>query len=150
MARPPCSVGRPRLQLGTSDLYKRLFFSSTKFARCVSCAPPHRGVRTIVWPNESSVNFSGASFCDNQDDFSQLSRFCWSVYRVSHTEGIIELRGETGWNKLKSLSAIILGASVSKIESTGAVAWLFLRRQTRPKSKSAWRGLRLLAGSTKR
>jgi hypothetical protein len=104
-------------------------------------------VRTIFWPNESSVNFSGASFCDNQDDFSQLSRFCWSVYRVSHTEGIIELRGETGWNKLKSLSAIILGASVSKIGSTGAAGMAI--RQTPNSAEEQKRGLRLLAGSTK-
>jgi hypothetical protein len=28
---------------------------------------------------------SGVSFCDGQDDFPELSRFFWSVCRVSHT-----------------------------------------------------------------
>ena len=41
---------------------------------------------------------SGVSFCDGQDDFPQLSTFCWSVYRASHTARIIELRGGNGWN----------------------------------------------------
>ena len=41
---------------------------------------------------------SGVSFCDGQDDFLPLSRFCWSVCRISHTARIIELRGGNGWN----------------------------------------------------
>ena len=40
----------------------------------------------------------GVSFCDGQDDFPQLSRFCWSVCRVSHTARIIELQGGNGRN----------------------------------------------------
>jgi hypothetical protein len=36
----------------------------------------------------------GVSFCDGQDDFPQLSGFCWSVCRTSHTARIIELRAE--------------------------------------------------------
>jgi hypothetical protein len=42
---------------------------------------------------------SGVSFCDGQDDFPQLSRFCWSVCRVSHTARIIELQGRNGRNR---------------------------------------------------
>jgi hypothetical protein len=39
---------------------------------------------------------SGVSFCDGQDDFSQLSRFFWSVCRVSHTARLIELQRGNG------------------------------------------------------
>ena len=41
---------------------------------------------------------SGVSFCDGQDDFPELSRFCWSVCRASHTARIIELLDGNGWN----------------------------------------------------
>jgi hypothetical protein len=41
---------------------------------------------------------SGVSFCDGQDDFPQLSGFCWSVCRAGHTARIIELLDGNGWN----------------------------------------------------
>ena len=45
-----------------------------------------------------SVNCPGFLFVTVKTIFPQLSRFCWSVYRASHTARIIELRGGNGWN----------------------------------------------------
>ena len=92
----------------------------------------------------------GVSFCGDQDDFLPLSRFCWSVCRVSHTARIIDLRGGNGWNHrhLYRLSLWVLPSR--RAEHRGREQWLFLRRQTRPRSESAGRGLRSLAGCTKR
>ena len=61
--------------------------------------PDHKSLQaeaTTVEPRQREL--PGVSFCDGQNDFPQLSGFCWSVCRVSHTARIIELQGGNGRN----------------------------------------------------
>ena len=68
---------------------------------------------------------------------------------MSHTARIIDLRAE-----MAGTADIIIGYHFGCFRLGGGAPrreqWLFLRRQTRPRSEGAWRGLRSLAGCTKR
>jgi hypothetical protein len=113
--------------------------------------PDHKNLQaeaTTCRPRQREL--LGVSFCGDQDDFLPLGRFCWSVCRVSHTARIIDLRGGNGWNHRHHYRLSLWVLPSRRAEHRGREQWLFLRRQTRPRSESAWHDLRSLAGCTKR
>ena len=65
---------------------------------------------------------AGVSLCGGQDEFPQLSGFCWSVCRASHTARIIELLDGNGRNHRHHYQLSYWMLPSRRIRSSGAHA----------------------------